>query len=719
MKLAYLAVMTLLAFTLGIFAMPAHAVQFNLTPLRDAYVRDDATTTNFGNDSALLVGCCGGLFGTAEGRSFLSFNTSGFPTANLTNVILVMTFNNTGTVVSFGSTTALKELLANFSEYAVTWNTQPSSNATLVIKTTQALTTGQTENWNSTAFTNYISANLGSIIDFGLFFNGGQFYTPYTSREGNPSFKPVLQLFYNGTAGEGEESSPAQINSVNFPAVVNIGDTASTTVSFTNIGNITATYKVGFSIGNSTIGFCNTNCYVGGSSTTDPNTNTVWYAIVTVAPSHTAVVSTPFRFRSDFFTSGNFYNVLVSIRPQNTFDILDNRTFNNAVLVVPNNTVAPAGAIARILNVTVSDRNPTILQQVTVNIIVTNNGTEAGDFFVGLSIGKSNTGFCNRNCYTDCTEIGVTCDYHRTGLLHVNQSVVVSRKFTFFEEFFTPELTYDVTAGVFNAPYLSPTQALHYVILPDFINISTFANKFNTYAINGVANPTTVFITNVSFGDDETTISAGIFNNNSLTYNYTIGMSIGKWDAVSGQVFRVNQPSLLPACNSACYTDGKGDFLFRIIPPNLTAPISRTFRVPHFFLENNSFDVAVAVYADTETERHLITIVYFKNVAMVGLRQPRVHLPDISQGISEGLGDLLGVSAALAKMMFAIILAVSIGGYLGIKTKDGLVAVVVMEMFLLGFSLIGWLPFVFLLIEGAIAAFLIASFISKLGRSGG
>lgn len=707
MKALYLAILAM--FILSIAAV--NAATYNLSPSDDAYVSSAQPTTNFGSDDTLITKQGGGC--ATEWRSFLQFNTTGFNSANLTNVTVVMTFNNaSGECVGF-STVFLRNLLTNFTEGVVTWNNQPSFDATQHSRQAANGAVSEKDRWTSTTLFNFVNGSIGGIVDLGFYTTGGS--QLWGSKEASANFRPYLELIYNGTTGGGGNlTSPAQINSVSFPAVVNIGDTVSTSVSFTNTGNFTARYKVGFSIGNSTIGFCNTNCYVGGNSAVDPDTSTVWYAIVTVAPDHTAVVSTPFRFRSDFFTAGNYYQLLVTIRPEHTFDILDNLTINNAVLVVPNNTVAPAGAIAKILNISVSDTRPTRTQEITAKILVTNNGTEAGNFFVGFSIGKAETGFCNRNCYNDCNGvIGVGCDYGQTGLIHVNQSVVVTRRFFIDPFFFEDGKTYDVTSGVYNAPYLSPSQALHYVTLPDYINVTTFINKLNTYAIYATAKPDKVQIRNVTaLAEDTMTVDFAVFNNNSLLYNYTIGISIGKWDAVNKQVYRESQAAIAPACDIHCYTNSE-QFFFRIIPANLTAPLSKQFRVAGFFLENNSYDVAIAVYAGTqEGNRELVTIVYFKDAFQVIL--PPAKPISIGNTGSEVVGKIFGVDIETAKMFLAVFISLLLGALIGYWTKDGLVTVVVIELLLVMFTMASWIPIIFLIVEGLIAAFLIANFVRKV-----
>lgn len=708
----------LLFMALGL-VMPVHAAVYNLTPTNDVFVSSASATTNFGTDNTLKVYLdCVSVF---EERTFLSFNTAGFTSVNLTNVSLVMTFSNTSTVCTPASVTSLRQLTSNFSETNVTWNTQPAFNQTLATQYSQAGTTGQQEIWNSQILSNYTIANLGSNINLGFYITTGDVSDFYGSKEGNPNFIPVLVLSYNGTGGGGIGGgvSPVNITQISYPSpFATLGQNYSLLVAVHNIGNFTSTYKIGLSFGKDGIGYCNSACYIGGYY--DAYTGTYWFGSVTINPDETGIVSLPYRFRSDFFALGQSYDLKVTVRPIADLTILDNRTIPNAVTIVN----FPTTTSAKIVNVTLSDYNPTVDQTITASIRVMNNGTIEASFPIGFSIGKDGV-YCNRDCYTDCSTppnepppSPYFCDYVSTGILHPNQTVTVSRQFKFDQLNFEVGQTYDVIAAAYYFPYSRPDESYDYRIYTNAVNISDFTTKLAAYASSATITPKNVQISNVSFNEDTITVDIYVVNNATFTYNYTIGVSIGYWNATNKGVYYTALTPLIPPCNKLCYTDGLGDWSYALIPPGYSAPIRRTMKVPHYFLENTSFDLAVGVwtapaelYPNPYTGK-LISVTYFKNIGFVQFPKAG-QVGNVVKPLSEGLGNLLGIPAAFALALISIIISLVVGIIAGWKIGDGMIAVVVLLTTLLGFTLIGWIPIWFLIILGILAAFLIASFVRR------
>lgn len=831
-------------------------ILFNLTPTDDAYVDINNPTTNF-NTTDLLAGVlptnCAIQPIAERYRTYLKFNLGGFSSFNLTNVTLRMTSAANGNPTGYcepGVNLYNITTPCSWNESDITWNTQcglsvaVSSNP---IGGTAALA-GVIEDYNSPQLVADVIKNIGLNYSLVLQTNS-RVLGDYGSKDGNPNYVPQLILQYGSVTPENTSVPPGTsgvINYVNLENTVTIGTTKIVTISFTNTGSL-GRFKVGFSIGNNTKGFCNTDCYVGGDL--DPFSGTVWFAIVnagpgetrvvslpytflanhfdenntytvlstlrpsdsftilsntsslvtvnavqpasanitvvnfpspyatvdqsynvtvafvntgnftssykvgfsigrndtgfcnsgcymplgsggyfdpttgtrwlgsaTVNPGETALVKLPFNFRSDFFTLGYAQDVRVTVRPINTLDVLDGRVFNAAI--IPVNFPSTTGA--RIVNVTLSDYNPTIDQIITASVKVINNGTEAAEFPVGISIGKNGV-FCNRDCYVDCLSppnpappSPYFCDYKSTGLIHPNQTVTINRQFRFIQQNFEQGQTYDIIASVSYFPYSSPALSYDYKTFPNAVNISDVSTKLSAYAIGATATPDSVQIRNVTFGQNIVDFDVFVVNNASLTYNYTIGLSIGLWNTTDGATFNAPLPDLVPPCNKLCYTDNLGSWVSALIPPGYSAPIHRQMKVPGYLLENTSFDLAVGVwtapaevYPDPYVGK-LISITYFKNVAFI--RTPTGFSAGITPTIGAVLGGVLGASSSAALAFLSLIITSIATAYVGYKSKDGTTAGITAILVMFVFIFIGWIPLWVLLVIGVITAFVISKF---------
>jgi len=269
---------------------------------------------------------------------------------------------------------------------------------------------------------------------------------------------------------------------------------------------------------------------------------------------------------------------------------------------------APSNVSAEIVDYYFSDTEPVLNQEVTIRIKIRNTGNVSYNFVVGLSIGNLTSGvFCNRDCYTDGKG-----DYVYTGTIAPDETVEVERTFKFLDTYFDEHGYYDTIIAVYYTTYLPPSQAYDNVTLDDNFYIKRYDEKIFAYAYSIHPSKT------ITSQGDIIDVTAYVINNQTLTWNYTLGMSLGIWDAVDGQVYTSHRPSLIPPCNLECYTDDKGDWVALYIPPNFTAPFNRQFKIPEYFLTENYFDVAVSVWTNPPDEGgRLISIVYFKNISYV------------------------------------------------------------------------------------------------------
>jgi hypothetical protein len=87
--------------------------------------------------------------------------------------------------------------------------------------------------------------------------------------------------------------------------------------------------------------------------------------------------------------------------------------------------------------------------------------------------------------------------------------------------------------------------------------------------------------------------------------------------------------------------------------------------------------------------------------------------------LTSPLEQLLGLTTEQILAMLSLIISTAIGIFAGAKTKDGMVAVVVIVVMLLLFTLIQWLPFWVTFVIAIIAAFLVARFARGFFIGGG
>lgn len=453
------------------------------------------------------------------------------------------------------------------------------------------------------------------------------------------------------------KAQEGKIISVAFPTEVYVNQESTISILFKNTGTAPATYVVGLTIGreweygNFTEAFCNEACYVDDYDTDNYGRKWVEF-VINLQPQDSAIATVKFKFRDPVFEYGKRYDVVVrlwkdirNIEILNfTTDGLDELFLNDAILVTQY-PITP-GVDAKIVSYSL----PTSAMQeqiISVKAIIKNTGTARSDFYVGLSIGSDETGiWCNRYCYAD--GIG---DYFVVRDLEVNSSAIIERKFRIRSEFFEANMYYDARIAVYDKPYVPFEYALDSVALEDYIYVHELV--LDAYAFHAAADKTQVGKKSMI------TITGWIINKGPISYNFTIGMSIGIWDVVSGLKYPYPQYPLIPPCNVECYKDGLGDWVYLYLPPNYTAPVIRVFEVPDYFPLNNSFDVAIGVWKVGGEEP--ISLVYFKNISyLTYLVPPEQQLKEYGRvGVQEIISFIeysLNVKREYAKMIFWVII---------------------------------------------------------------
>jgi hypothetical protein len=349
-----------------------------------------------------------------------------------------------------------------------------------------------------------------------------------------------------------------------------------------------------------------------------------------------------------------------------------------------------------IQSVSYSDRYPAIDQTIRIDIYITNNGTHAGNYSVGLSIGNVTSGvWCNRDCYDD--GLGA---YGHTGKVEVGSTVMVTRYYKFRHEFFLPSRNYSIAVGVY--PYDYAVTNFDYDIFSNAITTKSIAE----IAGGGkVAYPISVSVVPaMTRRGGEVKVISYVFNNGSVPYTFKLGMSLGIWDKNESVIYNATQPALIHPCNLECYTDDLGDWVNIEIPPNYTAPFTRTFTIPDYFLENTSYDVAVGVYIGDV----LVAIRYFDDKGFVQTGASSGQPQEILEPTGAMLGALLGITTSSGVLLIILIMVMAVGVYAAYKTKHAEIGVLVMVLMIIAFFMAGkiplWIMILIVVVASAIAA---------------
>lgn len=452
------------------------------------------------------------------------------------------------------------------------------------------------------------------------------------------------------------------IVSVGYMKPVIINRTYEWTMLIKNKDNVTRTFVVGLTVGENWTGWemdggwfegvsCNEPCYVGDYDVDSYGRKWVEF-LINVLPNEVVDAKVYFQYRRPYFQVGKCYDWVVrlwdDIRNVETpsFDVHGiDQFFSDPFTQICVEEAPPVYASI------ISYNFPSQAYQeqiITVRSVIKNTGNETIKLYYGLSIGDKDTGvWCNRDCYAD--GLG---DYLEIPNIEPGGVRTVERKFRIRSDYFSPYRYYDVRIAIYDQPYLPFESAIDRVEINNGIFVKELV--LDAYAIRAFADKTTVGRKSLL------RVTAWIYNNGVIPYNFTIGMSIGMWDAVSGLKYTSAQPALLPACNVECYRDGLGDWVFLYIPPNYTAPVTRIFEVPEYFPINSSIDVAIGVWREPGTG--IVSYVYFKNISYVlDIVPPEVMIKEYTRrGIDEIIDTLqfsLRVGREDAKMIFWLLIA--------------------------------------------------------------
>jgi hypothetical protein len=358
-----------------------------------------------------------------------------------------------------------------------------------------------------------------------------------------------------------------------------------------------------------------------------------------------------------------------------------------------------------------------------IRVWIKNTGQIQKTFYVGLSIGDIYPAgkVCDKDCYQD--GLG---DYAQVTLAP-SQTALVTRSFKFRDDYFTNGQQADVLLDVFDAPYLPPQYALNRVNLTNYITISQPAPF--AYAQNCVASK------DVTSRKDTIRIDCYVNNNGTMTWNFTLGMSIGIWSsAPNGQILNYIPPWSLTPCNTGCYRDGLGAWVYAEIPPNYTDPYERSFYIPDYFLLNNSFDVESDIWtAPPDHGGRLISYVVIKNISYVSDIPSDLAVygqagKEAVSGAVSFFGDTFSTDITGAKFVFWTVITAVISVLAGyaLREKGGgaIGSGIFILMIILGVVLKGvdgvsfipsWVGVILVIISGGV----FAGFMGKLFGGGG
>jgi hypothetical protein len=217
-------------------------------------------------------------------------------------------------------------------------------------------------------------------------------------------------------------------------------------------------------------------------------------------------------------------------------------------------------------------------------------------------------------------------------------------------------------------------------------------------------------------------------HNTKTTWNFTIYLGIGKWNATHGVEYPEPQPVLMPPCNLPCYKDAYGEtFLSLVIPQDFTAPVTRKMKIPEYFPKGLPIDVAVGVYrtkvleekAKTLEGKKPVCFVYFKDVTNISTEPSIVET--LGESASRGIDSTLEITSRVfglkdtnitKNFIWGLISIIVVVG-LGIVIRSPIVVGISLIVVLMAGTFIGWFPLWISIILIIIAGFIITRIIGK------
>jgi hypothetical protein len=456
-----------------------------------------------------------------------------------------------------------------------------------------------------------------------------------------------------------------------------LGEIINISAKITNNGTITQTYYWGMSVGKNYTGewlYCNRDCYQDYDLYGD-------YRNVTLSPGETVMLTRSFKFRSGWFDVNRTYDLVMGIYsapglpPSSAIQYL---RFPDAFQIVSQSS----NLNAKIISFNVSARQVAVDYTGWIDILVMNNGTQNYDFYVGLSIGKNDTGvFCNRWCYADCGVYNdsyqgtALCDYGHTGTIHPGQTVVVRRSFKFDSAFFLPGL-YDISIAVYSAPYLNPSYAFDRRMVIDYFNVTErppcLIRSLQIYPLTDTIdqNQFVRFMWFTTYNCDGRIYwrdPGGVVNSRAAT---------DAWNGTDHEYMlagtSVNRPGVWTYWARSCAS---------VTTPYMTASCETS--------ANRTFTVT-------------------SEVGPINVMDP----------VRGAVSDTLGIPYEVTLAFIAMIIIIIVGSVLAWKTKFHIVPVVAMIILFLMFVLIGWIPWWILVLIVILAAFIVAKWGSNLFGGG-
>jgi hypothetical protein len=222
-------------------------------------------------------------------------------------------------------------------------------------------------------------------------------------------------------------------------------------------------------------------------------------------------------------------------------------------------------------------------------------------------------------------------------------------------------------------------------------------------------------------------------HNTKTTWNFTIYLGIGKWNATGPPInpdvkYTEPQLALMPPCNLECYKDTYGEtFLSLVIPQDFTAPVTRKIKIAEYFPRGLPIDVAVGVYRTKVLEEKTKTFegkkpvcfVYFKDITNISTEPSIVET--LGESASRGIDSALEITSRVFGLkdtnitknfiwgLISIIVAVG----LGIVIRSPIVVGISLIVMLMAGTFIGWFPLWISIILIIIAGFIITRIIGK------
>ena len=523
------------------------------------------------------------------------------------------------------------------------------------------------------------------------------------------------------------------------------GEVRNLTIVYMNNGTEPSSYLIGLSVAEHVIPgvyisdiSCNEECYRTWYEYCDSNGVCHKWVVLhdKIPPGAIKNATVMFHFTSKVFEPYKEYEVGAAIwRFENQtypfepvdYYLFDGVTGEHKILVVPF-TPPPQGTEIKITRIDVSEENVTFDEYLTVKVHVRNTGLRKLDkIYVGVSLkqnpGTANERVCNRDCYVD--RLG---DYYVLEDVAPGDELIATRTFWIRKDKFDVGALL-VDAAVYVAPYFPPNVSLDQANRT--VQLVPPEQKLNACPIKLVAEKKEV-------GRGEKVSYTAYIENRGVSWNFTLGMSIGIFDAESGVEYSSPQPAILAPCNIECYRDRDkyGEFVYLYIPKGEVGYFTRVFEVPDYFPLNSYFDVVVGVWREPKYNPKTgkleaegpICFVYFKNVSVVKERYTLTTATGMTiKSFHEGLvaalmrGFMLSELAARFLLWSLYSVGISLGvGYLGMRmgAEGGSVLSLALLlgciMFLAGVvagQIPWWMGFIVILIAGYIFARFMGGFL--------